>query len=56
MEYLLDRQGEMRLVTYLERIGAAFRTEPQRRSFAVYAMGLMGDGERKSAEPIWDSE
>jgi hypothetical protein len=52
MEYLLDRQGEMRLAAYLDRIGAAFRTEPQRGSFAVYAMGLMGDGERKSAEPM----
>jgi SRSO17 transposase len=52
MEYLLDRQGEMRLGAYLERIGAVFRTEPQRRSFAVYATGLMGDGERKSAEPM----
>jgi len=52
MEYLLDRQGEMRLAAYLERVGAVFRTEPQRRSFAVYAMGLMGDGERKSAEPM----
>ncbi len=40
MEYLLDRQGEMRLAAYLERIGAVFRTEPQRRSFAVYAMGF----------------
>jgi SRSO17 transposase len=52
MEYLLDREGEMRLAAYLERIGAVFRTEPQRRSFAVFATGLMGDGERKSAEPM----
>lgn len=52
MEYLVDTQGELRLASYLERIGAAFRTKPQRRSFAVYATGLMGDGERKSAEPM----
>lgn len=52
VEYLVDTQGELRLASYLERIGAAFRTEPQRRSFAVYATGLMGDGERKSAEPM----
>lgn len=52
MEYLLDQQGEIRLAAYLERVGAAFRTEPQRRSFAVYALGLMGEGERKSAEPM----
>jgi hypothetical protein len=41
MEYLLDRQGERRLRAYLDQIDAAFRTEPQRRSFAVYATGLM---------------
>ena len=52
MEYLLDRQGEMRLAAYLEWTGSVFRTEPQRRSFAVYAMGLLRDGERKSAEPM----
>lgn len=52
MEYLLDRKGERRLAEYFDRIGDVLRTAPQRASFATYAMGLMGDGERKSAEPI----
>jgi SRSO17 transposase len=52
MEYLLDRKGERRLAAYFDRIGGVLRTAPQRASFATYAMGLMGDGERKSAEPI----
>jgi SRSO17 transposase len=52
MEYLLDRKGERRLAAYLDRIGGVLRTAPQRASFATYAIGLMGDGERKSAEPM----
>jgi SRSO17 transposase len=52
MEYILDAQGEIRLAAYIERIGLALQTPQQRESFAVYAMGLMGDGERKSAEPM----
>jgi SRSO17 transposase len=52
MEYTLDRKGERRLAGYLGRIGGVLRTAPQRTSFATYALGLMGDGERKSAEPM----
>ena len=52
MEYLLDRKGQRRLTAYFDRIGGVLRTAPQRASFATYAMGLMGDGERKSAEPM----
>ena len=52
MEYLLDRKGERRLAAYFDRIGDVLRTAPQRTSFATYALGLMGDGERKSAEPM----
>jgi SRSO17 transposase len=52
MEYTLDRKGERRLAGYLDRIGGVLRTAPQRTSFATYALGLMGDGERKSAEPM----
>ena len=52
MEYLLDRKGERRLAAYFHRIGEVLRTAPQRASFATYALGLMGDGERKSMEPI----
>lgn len=52
MEYLLGTSGERRLEGYLDRIGAVLNTAPQRASFATYALGLMGDGERKSAEPM----
>jgi SRSO17 transposase len=52
MEYVLDASGERRLAAYFRRIGAVLNTAPQRASFATYAMGLMGDGERKSAEPM----
>jgi SRSO17 transposase len=52
MEYELDASGQRRLRRYLDRIGRVLDTVPQRRAFATYAMGLMGEGERKSAEPI----
>jgi SRSO17 transposase len=52
MEYLLDREGERQLAAYFGQIGQVLRTAPQRASFATYALGLMGDGERKSAEPM----
>jgi SRSO17 transposase len=52
MEYLLDTNGERRLASYFDRIGAVLNTAPQRESFATYALGLMADGERKSAEPM----
>jgi len=41
-----------RLEQYLEQIGGVLGDERRRASFAVYAMGLMGEGERKSVEPI----
>lgn len=52
MEYLLDPTGEHRLRRYLDRIGGVLNTLPQRRAFATYAIGLMSEGERKSAEPM----
>jgi SRSO17 transposase len=51
MEYQLDSSGQRRLRRYFDRIGAVLGTVPQRRAFAAYAIGLMSDGERKSAEP-----
>jgi len=50
--YLLDARGEARLATYFEGIGLALKTPQQRESFAIYATGLMAEGERKSAEPM----
>lgn len=37
---------------YLEGLGAKLRDKRQRASFALYALGLLSDGERKSLEPI----
>ena len=41
-----------RLSNYLDEIGALMRDKRQRASFAVYAIGLLNDGDRKSMEPI----
>src|SRR6266849_9008802 len=35
-----------------ERLGAHLKDHRKRASFAMYAFGILGDGERKSAEPI----
>ena len=37
---------------YLDGLGALLRDKRQRASFAMYALGLLSDGERKSMEPI----
>jgi SRSO17 transposase len=52
MEYLLARKGEGRLASPFDRSGGVLRTAPQRTSIATDALGLMGDRERKSAEPM----
>lgn len=41
-----------RLQDYFDRLGHVLGQKSRRESFAVYAMGLFGDGERKSIEPI----
>jgi len=41
-----------RLSEYLDAIGGQLRRKQQRASFALYATGLLSDGERKSMEPI----
>lgn len=41
-----------RLEQYFDRIGAHLKDRRKRESFAMYAFGILGDGERKSAEPI----
>ena len=40
------------LSAYLDGLGAHLRDKRQRASFAMYALGLLTDGERKSMEPI----
>ena len=45
--------GEIeRLAAYFSEIGDLLGRERRRASFAVYAMGLLGDRERKSNEPM----
>lgn len=52
MGTFMDAGGVQRLEEYFRRIGDILGEESRRSSFAVYAMGLLGDGERKSVEPI----
>ena len=48
----LDDRGQRRLLEYFDQIGDVLGLDERRASYAVYAMGLLGDGERKSMEPI----
>ncbi len=52
MVQLIDDAAERRLETYVDNLGAILGHKKRRASFAVYVMGLLGDGERKSIEPI----
>jgi SRSO17 transposase len=53
MTYTFDAAAEGRLREYLTgKIGQHLGRREQRESFAVYAHGIVGDGERKSVEPI----
>jgi SRSO17 transposase len=52
MTHILDEAGVERLEAYFATIGEVLADDRRRASFAMYAMGLMGDGERKSVEPI----
>ncbi len=51
-DFNLDASGQRRLLEYFDRIGDALGLEERKASYAVYAMGLFGDGDRKSMEPI----
>src|SRR5438552_15247314 len=48
----LDAGGVERLANYFAKIGEVLGDERRRASFAMYAMGLFGEGDRKSVEPI----
>lgn len=52
MAYELDGAAEGRLTEYFAAIGDALGNKCRRSSFAMYAMGLLGSSDRKSAEPI----
>jgi SRSO17 transposase len=49
---MVDDDSAERLKSYFEEIGAVLGNDSRRQSFAIYAMGILGDGERKSVEPI----
>lgn len=48
----MNAAAVQRLESYFQRIGEVLGNESRRGSFALYAMGLLGDAERKSVEPI----
>lgn len=52
MPELMDAAAEQRLVDYFDRIGEVLGRPERRASFATYALGILGEGERKSIEPI----
>lgn len=52
MPYDLVVAGHGRLANYLTKIGSILRDKRKRASFAMYAFGILGEGERKSVEPI----
>ena len=51
MDKLTD-VGRARLEDFVEQIGDVLGHSRRRASFATYALGLLGDGDRKSVEPI----
>jgi SRSO17 transposase len=52
MPAITDAAAETRLKDYFDRIGQVLGNDARRTSFAIYAMGILGEGERKSVEPI----
>lgn len=52
MRNLIDGGATRRLERYFGEIGEKLGNDSRRESFAIYAMGILGDGERKSVEPI----
>lgn len=52
MTYEIGTAETLRLEGFFAEIGAHLRRQEQRESFAIYAFGILGDGARKSVEPI----
>lgn len=52
MHDLIDGDAAARLACYFGEIGEQLGNDSRRQSFAIYAMGVLGDGDRKSVEPI----
>jgi SRSO17 transposase len=49
---VIDGESAERLTSYFGEIGEQLGNDSRRQSFATYAMGVLGEGERKSVEPI----
>jgi SRSO17 transposase len=52
VQYDMDADATRRLGEYFAEIGDVLGHKKRRASFATYALGLLGDGDRKSMEPI----
>ncbi|MFP2961117.1 transposase [Myxococcus sp. 1LA] len=52
MDSFMNAAAVQRLERYFQQIGEVLGEENRRGSFALDAMGLLGDGERKSVEPL----
>src|SRR5262245_28748058 len=52
MADFMNSAAVRRLEGFFSRIGEVLGSEKRRASFATYAMGLLGDAERKSIEPM----
>lgn len=52
MQNLNNDGTKRRLEDYFGLIGEKLGNDSRRESFAIYAMGILGDGDRKSVEPI----
>jgi len=52
VSYTLTPSAQRRLDDFFSRIGNVLRHAAKRASFAMYALGILGEGERKSVEPI----
>jgi SRSO17 transposase len=50
--FTLGSAGVVRLEQYFEEIGSLLGEKRRRASFALYAMGILGEHERKSVEPL----
>jgi SRSO17 transposase len=52
MASLMHSDAVKRLESFFGRIGKILGHESRRVAFSIYAMGLLGEGERKSVEPM----
>ena len=52
MLYEPGTDAARRVADYFDLIGRTLGHQLRRESFAMYAMGLLGEGERKSVEPL----